>query len=162
LRDAMRFVDGEERNLGLLEEREEALVVEALGRHVEELQLTLNEPRGNAAVLVGAEGRIEARRRNPDAREKVDLVLHQRDERRDDDRHAVEQYGGKLVAERLARARREHCQGALATEDRVDNGALALPEGREAEGASKRLFRLRGQHFRAFRRGQSCLLPADK
>ena len=40
--------------------------------------------------------------------QRLDLVLHQRDERRDDDRQVVADQRGQLVAERLARAGRHH------------------------------------------------------
>ena len=68
--------------------REEALVVEALRRDVEQLQRAGAEPLEDLALLVGVEARVEPRRRDPAPLQEVDLILHQRDQRRDDDRHA--------------------------------------------------------------------------
>ena len=74
----------------------------------------------------------------PSAGERVDLILHERDQRRDDDRHAVEQQRRQLVAEALARARREHRERAAARQQRLDHLGLAragTPRGRSARRA---------------------------
>ena len=67
--------------------------------------------------------------------QEVDLVLHQRDERRDDQRDAVEHERGELVAQALARAGGEDRQDGAAGEQAVDDGLLAFAEGVEAEDA---------------------------
>jgi len=90
LGDAVRLVDGEERDLRVSELCEEPLVVEALRRDVEQLQAPGAEALGDAANLVGAEARVEPRGVDSATGEEVDLVLHQRDQRRDDDGDAVE------------------------------------------------------------------------
>ena len=64
----------------------------------------------------------------PRRAQEVDLVLHQRDQRRDDQRHAVEQQRRQLVAERLAAAGREHRQRAAPGQQRLDHLGLAGPE----------------------------------
>ena len=84
---------------------EEALVVEALRCDVEELQRAGAEPVGDLALLGGVEARVEPRGVDPASLQEVDLILHQRDQRRDDDRHPVEQQRRQLVAEALARRR---------------------------------------------------------
>ena len=57
----MRLVDREQRDRHLRELGEEALVVEALRRDVEELQAAGAEAVGDVARLVGAEARVEPR-----------------------------------------------------------------------------------------------------
>ena len=133
LRDAVRLVDGEEGDLRGLELGEEALVVEALRGDVEQSQTAVAQPVRDVPGLVGTEARVEARGIHSPAGEEVDLVLHQRDQRRDDDRHAVEHERRELVAEALAAAGREDGQRRAAGEQRLDDLLLAGAEGVEAE-----------------------------
>ena len=87
LGDAVRLVDGEQRDASARELCEEALVVEALRRDVEKLQRAGAEPIEDLALLGGVEARVEPRRVDPAPLQEVDLILHQRDQRRDHDRH---------------------------------------------------------------------------
>ena len=139
LRDAVRLVDREQRDLRLAELREEALVVEALRRDVEQLETPVAQAVGDGAHLVRVEARVEPRRVDALAREEVDLILHQRDQRRDDDRHAVEQQRGQLVAEALARAGREDRERGAAGEQRLDDLLLAGAELCVAEAGGENL-----------------------
>ena len=68
------------------------------------------QPLGDGARLGRAERRVQPRGGDAQPLQVVDLVLHQRDERRDDQRDALEQERGELVAQRLAGAGREHRQ----------------------------------------------------
>ena len=77
----------------------------------------------------------------PSACERVDLILHQRDQRRDDDRHAVEHQRGQLVAEALARSRRKHGERAAAREQRLDHLGLARAEAGEPEAIAEQALR---------------------
>ena len=139
LRDAVRLVDGEQRDPRACELGEEALVVEALRCDVEELERAGAEPVEDLALLGGVEARVEPRRVDPASLEEVDLILHQRDQRGHDDRHPVEQQRRQLVAEALARAGREDGEGGPAGEKRLDDLLLSGTEGVEAES--------RGEHF---------------
>ena len=129
----MRLVDGEQRDRRPRQLGEEALVVEPLGGDVEELQAAGAEAVGDVARLGVLEARVEPRRVDALADEGVDLILHQRDQRRDDDRDAVEQQRRQLVAEALAGAGREHRERRAAGEQRLDDALLTGPEGVEAE-----------------------------
>ena len=62
------------------------------------------------------------------------LVVHERDERRDDQRGAAAGDGGKLVAEGLARAGGHDEQRVAAVDDGAADGLLIGAEGGEAEG----------------------------
>jgi hypothetical protein len=71
----------------VIQQVEEARRDEALGRHVEQVEragehrpLDLHRP-------VEAQGGVEEVGRHADLLQRAHLVLHQRDERRDDDRH---------------------------------------------------------------------------
>ena len=94
---------------------------------------------GDAANLVEADARVETGGVDSLRCEKVDLVLHERDERRDDDGDAVEHQRGELVAEALARTGREHGEGGAAGEQGLDDLLLAGPEGVEAESLGENL-----------------------
>ena len=142
LRDAVGLVDREEGDPRLAQQVEEALVVEPLRRDVEQLEAPVDDPRGDRALLLRADGRVEPPRRDAEARQEVDLVLHQRDERRHDDRRPLERHGGQLVTERFARARREDRERTVPGEERVDDRAQPLAERREAEGGAQDLFGL--------------------
>jgi hypothetical protein len=56
----------------------------------------------------------------------VDLILHQRDQRRHDQRDAGQHHRRQLIAERLARSRRHHRQHVAAAEHRRDDLFLSL------------------------------------
>ena len=102
LGDAVRLVDGEQRDGRVGQLGEEALVVEALGCDVEELQAAGAEAVGDVTGLRLLDARVEPRRVDSLTDEGVDLILHQRDQRRDDDGDAVEHQGRQLIAEALA------------------------------------------------------------
>ena len=129
----MRLVDGEERDSRVLQLLEKALVVEPLRRDVQELQAAGGEAIRDVAHLVGADARIESGGIDSLAHERVDLILHQGDQRRDDHGDAVEQKRRQLVTEALAGSRREHRERGAAGEQRSDHFLLTRPVVGEAE-----------------------------
>src|SRR5437588_231999 len=132
-RDAVRLVDREQRDLRLAELLQESLVVEALGRDVEQLQAAGAKAFGDGSHLVRVEARVEPRCVDAARREEVDLVLHQRDQRRDHDGHAVEQQRRQLIAEALPSTGRENGERGASGEQRLDDLLLARAERGEAE-----------------------------
>ena len=66
------------------------------------------------------------------AGERVHLIFHQRDERRDDDRQAVAHERRRLKAERLASAGRQDDDRIASGEDGVHRFVLQRPERRVA------------------------------
>ena len=145
----MRLVDGEERDPRARELGEEALVVEALRRDVEELQRAGPEPFEDLALLGGVEARVEPCGLDPAPLQEVDLILHQRDQRRDHDRHPVEQQRRQLIAEALARSGREDGQRGPPGEERLDDSFLSRAEGVEAEPRGEDVERTHSRHFLA-------------
>ena len=127
-RDAVRLVNCEQRDLRLAELREEALVVEAFRRDVQQLEAPVAESVGDGAHLIRVEARVEPCRVDALASQQVDLILHQRDQRRHDDRHAFEHQRRQLVAEALPRSGREDGEGRAAGEQRLDDLLLAGAE----------------------------------
>ena len=81
--------------------------------------------RGSQATVQAA-GRIAA------GRKAVDLILHQRDQRRDDDVGCPVERRRHLITERFAPARGHHHQRIAASQRRLDGFALHRPERIEA------------------------------
>ena len=141
----MGLVDGEDADRDIPQRLEEARRGEALRGHVEQAQLTgpgaLDHLAVVGRVLLGVDQADPARCSLP---ERLDLVLHQGDQRRDDDREVVTEQGGQLVAERLSGAGGHNDQHVAALEGALDRLFLAGPEGVEAEDLVER--GLRGGH----------------
>jgi hypothetical protein len=139
LGDAVRLVHREQGDARAAQLVQKALVVEALRRHVQQLERPRPQPPLHLDGLVAGQGAVQPRRRDPPPLQVVDLVLHQRDERRHDHGHAVQQQRGKLVAQRLAAAGGEHGQRAAPLQQAVDDLPLARPELAQAEALLQHL-----------------------
>ncbi len=127
LGDAVGFVDGEKRDGHLLEPTQRIGAGEALGRKIKQ---TISSGAGVAddfGLLVVTEKAIQDGGGDSHLRELRGLVLHERDQRRDDDRGALGNYCGQLVAERLASASRHDDAGVASGEQAC--GRLALAAG---------------------------------
>ncbi len=130
LRHAVRLVDGEQRQLlQALQEIQHARLHQALGRQVEELDLAAADALGNAALLLGAQGGVERHRGHAEFVEGGDLVVHQRDQRRDDHRQPLAQQTRHLIAQRLAAAGGHQYQGIATTGHAIDDRRLVAAEG---------------------------------
>jgi hypothetical protein len=81
LGDAVRLVDGEERDGAAREEPLRRLVVQSLGRDVEQVELAREVGALDCGSLGRLLARVEVRRPHAVAHERIDLVVHQRDER---------------------------------------------------------------------------------
>ncbi len=133
LADAVGFVDREERDGDARHALAESLALEALGGDVEQLQLAPGGALERILLLRDGDEGVHRGGRDATGDEAVDLVLHQRDERTDDQREARQEQRGDLVADALARARRHHAEDVAAREHGGDDLALTGPEAREAE-----------------------------
>src|SRR5690606_25755393 len=78
---------------------------------------------------------VEERGAHPQDLQRLDLVFHQRDERRYHHRRARPQDGRHLVAQRLAPAGRHEYQRVVAIQHGLDDRALLAPELLVAEHA---------------------------
>ena len=76
----------------------------------------------------GRHGGIDAGRGYARLGQRADLVLHQGDQRGNDQRQAVQQQGGYLIADRFAGAGRHDAQRVAAGEDGLHQLALPRPE----------------------------------
>jgi hypothetical protein len=109
---------------------EKALGQQALGRDVDQVEFVLAQPpldfRRGGEILRG----IEEGGAHAGLQQRVDLVLHQRDQRRDHDADARPQQRRDLVAQRLAAAGRHQHQRVAAADHVLDD--LGLRPRKEA------------------------------
>ena len=110
LRDAVGLVNGEQRDSDLLKQREGAFLGEALRGNVEQVQLPgpqrLLDPPGSISL----QGGVQVAGPHAQLRQGGYLVLHQGDQRRNDDPHTGAHQGRKLIAQGFAAAGRHQHQ----------------------------------------------------
>ena len=90
----MGFVNGNERDLKRLEERQVVLFVQRLRRHIEQFRLTLRDILLHAVERRTVERGVEIMSHCvvlTVSVDDIDLILHQGDERRHDDSRALHQ-----------------------------------------------------------------------
>ena len=121
LRDAVRLVHGEARQRAApTRSPGERFGREALGRDVEEAELSIPRARRWPRAAPPARRASGARPPRMPLRFKlVHLVLHEGDERRDDERQARQDHGRELIAERLSGAGRHDGENVPAGEHRA-------------------------------------------
>jgi hypothetical protein len=143
LRDAVRLVDGDESDVAAGEHAHEDVRSKALRRAVDELVLAAQHLAFALVALLAIERRREERRLDAARLQGPHLVLHERDQRRDHERHAVEDGRRQLVRERFAAARRRDDEHATrlrsSPQDCVDGLALPGAKRFEPEAAPERL-----------------------
>ncbi len=169
LRHAVGLVDHEQADPAIAHAVEEAGSGKALRRDVEQPQLAgggaPQRLRVDGGILLGVDQRDPIAQ--PARRERLDLVLHQRDQRRDHHREVVAQQRRQLVAERLARAGGHHHEHVAARESRLARLALAGPEAREAKLLAENAVEVHRGHPSAadggsFARGRRVVTAARK
>ncbi|GAB1411428.1 hypothetical protein MASR1M97_01640 [Candidatus Desulfobacillus denitrificans] len=136
LRDAVRLVDGEEGEAvagGLAELVREVGREQPLRRDVEQVEFARHEGAAGAVGLLRRLAGMQAGGAHAGFEERRHLVLHQGDQRRDDEGRARPQQGRDLVAQRLAAAGGHQHQGVAAAGDLFDDLGLLAAEGRVAE-----------------------------
>lgn len=135
----MRLVHDEERHARAPEQVEVLRVLEPLGRHVDEREIALPYPVDRLPLRRHAQRRVELGGGDVGLGQLLSLILHQRDERRDDDGWPRQEQRGELITKRLAGPRREEPQGVPPGQHRLDELALARPEGLHAEPLARHL-----------------------
>ncbi len=150
LADAVRFIDRDEPEAHLLQRSAEVLAAVAdqpLRRDVEEPTPIFANARQHRVPLVGQQRAVQIRRRDAVDAQAVDLIFHQRNQRRDNERQAATRRrvrkarGGRvnqrrrLEADRLAAARRQDDDAVARGEDRVHRFALQRTKAGKAPHA---------------------------
>ena len=128
LRDAVGLVDGKQADSVDDGARPAAnLAQQFLGRDIQQLDLALQQQVHGLAVLAIALLTVQRQGGNAVLLQRVDLVVHQRQQGRDDDGKAlIAHQAGNLVAQRLAATRR-HQHDAVAAVQRVADDVPLLP-----------------------------------
>ncbi|MNT14496.1 hypothetical protein D3C72_1495050 [compost metagenome] len=99
LRHAVGFIDGKQGDAAARQQRQEASGQQALGGDIEHVQLTGEQFAFDPGGGFGVQGRVQEFGAHAELTQGFDLVLHQGNQRRDDDAAAVAQQGGHLVAQ---------------------------------------------------------------
>ena len=128
LGDAVRLVHRHEADPEAAEEAREAGQGDALGRDVEQLEVAPERAAPHLAGLLRGHRAVQAAGGDAAGAERVHLVLHQRDQRRDDQRQPVAGERRKLVAERLPAAGGHEHHRVPSGERRPDGPLLERPE----------------------------------
>ena len=114
-----------------------ARIGEALGCREDDLRRARGERRFGRAELVGGDAAVELDGGDAELAQLVALILHQRDQRRDDQRRSRQEQGGQLIAKRLAGAGRHHRERRLAGHHMADHRLLAVAQALQAEGLAQ-------------------------
>ena len=139
----MRLVDRDQGQRHLRDQAAEALAGGALGRDVEKVELAALEPVDRLGAIIV--GRGQSGGADAEFRGGADLVVHQRDQGRDDQGRPLARQRRHLVAERLARSGRHHRQRMAAGHDAIDHFGLDAAEILKAECVAENLEGLHGQ-----------------
>ncbi len=139
LRYAVGLVDGEQGDVRILEQVQAALRHQPFRRHVHQVDLAGAHQALDAVRFLVGLGRVEEGGAHAHLGQCVDLVLHQRDQRRDHHAHAVADQRRDLVAQRLAAAGGHQYQRVAARAHVFHNLGLLAAEGRIAENGLQQL-----------------------
>lgn len=144
LRDAVRFVDGDERGFAFSEHLREAGDAEALGGDEEEVESAFEIGAGGFAQVFARQAGVDAGNAEVEVGEFMGLVVHEGDQGGDDQRGAVFSGGppgkrGQLVAEAFARAGGHDEKHVAAGGGGFADGLLVRAEVAVAEGLMKEL-----------------------
>ena len=134
LGDAVGFVDGQQVDFHAGKQIEQARGQECLGGHVKQAHRAIPHPGHVLLVFVRLERTIEEKGRNAGRAQLLDLILHQRDEWRDNHGQTIEQQCGNLIAERLSATGGHDRQGITVGHNIFNNLELERAEGVVAEG----------------------------
>src|SRR6185369_10155670 len=87
-RYTMRFIDRKQTHFGTSQAGAEFVVLKAFGRHVQEFDTSVDGLLQAASLLISRYRTVDHRCRQAQLIELIDLILHQRDERRNDQRQS--------------------------------------------------------------------------
>ena len=144
LADTVRLVYCDHRKLGRCGKAAEGAALQPLGRDIEELVAALGGKGQCLVDLCLAQARVDEGSADTGVVQRLDLILHQRDQRGDDKSDARQQQGRDLIAERLACAGGHDGQCVPPGQNGVDDLLLPGTEGVVAEIAFERFKRCHG------------------
>ena len=125
LGDAVRLVDGEQRDPRPPDHFLETRRDDPFGGDVEEIEVAIEDRAADVEEFLPRQRRVQRGGAHPSLLQRFHLIPHQRDQRRDHDADAVAHQRRNLEAQRLARAGRKQHHRVAARDDVVDH--LGLP-----------------------------------
>ena len=139
LGDAMGLVNGNQRHIQSAQQFQGARLPaqQPLRRQVQQVEFATLQGALDLALLVKRHTGVEERRGHPELAQCLHLVLHQRNQWRDDDAHSPAQHRRNLVAQRLAAAGRHQHQRIPAIENGLDDLELSGAKRRVAVDAAQ-------------------------
>ena len=137
LRDAMRLVDREQRDIAAPQHLQAARHVQPFGRHVQQIERAIANRAFDPTGLARRQPGIERGGPHPRLPQRVDLVLHQRDQRRHDNADPGAQQRRQLIAQRFAAAGRHQHDRIAAGDDMLDDLLLLTAEAGITEDAAQ-------------------------
>jgi hypothetical protein len=153
LADAMRLINRKRRDVPILQVFEKARHQQPLRRDVEQAELAIVQSAQPGPRLARRERGVEECCRHACRLQRVHLVLHQRDQRRNDYGEPGPHQRRKLKAKRLAPSRRQHGKNVFARQRIADDVLLQRAERTEAKVLLQRLEKL------SRRNGHGGMLP---
>ena len=106
---------------------------ESLGHDVHQAELAGRNAIEPGVLLRHRQRAVDETDRQTKRLQLIDLVLHQGDQRRDDQRQAVQSHGRQLVAKALSAAGRHDAQAILPGQNRGNDLLLSVAERGQAE-----------------------------
>ena len=140
LGDAVRLVNGDQRQRAALQQRQGARLHESFRGDVDQTQLAIEQGGLGRCLFFGRQGRVEVGGGDAELAQRRHLIGHQRDQRRDHHPGAGTQQGRDLVAQRLAAAGRHEHEGIAPAGDGVDDRLLLATKGGVAIDLLKQRF----------------------
>ncbi len=133
LRHTVGLVDREQCDGAAVEELGSRLDPQPLGGEVQQVEFTGDVGGFNTPAFGGVLGRVEEARTHTHCGERIHLVLHQRDKRRNHHTGALADERGDLVTQRFTAAGGHQNKGVAASDDLLDDLRLGSPKGVVAE-----------------------------
>ena len=139
LRDAVRFIDGDERGLSFGQHLRKAGHAQPLGSNKQKLKVALHVVDASLPRALTIAAGVDALGRQAKLLQLAYLVIHQGDERTDHQRGSTARQSRQLIAERLARSGGHDQQRIFSRGHRLAHRLLVGPEAGKAEDALQQL-----------------------
>ncbi len=133
LRNAVRFVDHQQRDPEGLQQLEKPLVLHPLRRQIEQPKPPLVEILSHSVLFNSSEAGVKCSSSNLPLPQSRELILHQRNERRNHQRQPRHESRRQLIAERLPLSGRHDRHCITPGQHRANDFFLARPKRRKAE-----------------------------
>ena len=117
----MRFINSEQGYRHAIEHLQTALSQQPFRCHIEQIEFALSQRTFNAQGFIEALAGIEKRSAYAQLTERINLILHQRDQWRDDDTAAIAQQGRNLITQGFTAASRHEYQRITAARNQFND-----------------------------------------